>query len=90
MSTPVSLVIFDCDGALVDSERLAVRVEAALITSLGWGLSEDDVLERFVGRSDAYMLGEIEQALGIHLPRASSDEFPVDQAISGLLLTRGR
>ena len=53
-SAPVSLVIFDCDGVLVDSERLAVRVEAALISELGWAVTEADVLERFVGRSDAY------------------------------------
>ncbi|HTO01581.1 MAG TPA: HAD family hydrolase [Microthrixaceae bacterium] len=65
---PVDLVIFDCDGVLVDSERLAVRVEAELITSLGWELTESDVLERFVGRSDSYMLAQIEVALGRRLP----------------------
>lgn len=62
------LVIFDCDGVLVDSERLAVRVESRLVTELGWPLTEDDVLERFVGRSDAHMLGEIEAALGRPVP----------------------
>jgi HAD superfamily hydrolase (TIGR01509 family) len=65
---PIELVIFDCDGVLVDSERLAVRVESRLITSLGWELSPDDVLERFVGRSDEYMLDEIEAALGRAVP----------------------
>ena len=64
----VELVIFDCDGVLVDSERLAVRVEARLITELGWPLTEQDVLERFVGRSDAFMRGEIEAALGRAVP----------------------
>lgn len=64
----LDLVIFDCDGVLVDSERLAVRVEARLITELGWPLTESDVLERFVGRSDAHMLGEIEAALGRPIP----------------------
>jgi HAD superfamily hydrolase (TIGR01509 family) len=65
---PVDLVIFDCDGVLVDSEKLAVRVEARLITSLGWAIGEAEVLERFVGRSDTYMLGELERALGRSLP----------------------
>jgi HAD superfamily hydrolase (TIGR01509 family) len=65
---PVDLVIFDCDGVLVDSERLAVRVESRLITELGWPLSEADVLERFVGRTDAYMLAEIERTLGRPVP----------------------
>jgi len=58
------LVIFDCDGVLVDSERLAVRVEAEIVTALGWSLTESDIIERFVGRSAAYMHEEIERRLG--------------------------
>lgn len=65
---PVELLIFDCDGVLVDSERLAVRVEAKLITELGWPISEAEVIERFVGRSDAHMLAEIERTLGRPVP----------------------
>ena len=65
---PVELVIFDCDGVLVDSERLSVRVESRLLTELGWPLTEQDVLERFVGRSDAHMEAEIEAALGRPVP----------------------
>ena len=65
---PVSLVIFDCDGVLVDSERLAIRVESRLLGTLGWPLTEDEVLDRFVGRSDADMLAEIEQHLGRPVP----------------------
>lgn len=30
------LVIFDCDGVLVDSECQAVRTEAEILTNLGW------------------------------------------------------
>lgn len=67
-SAPFELVVFDCDGVLVDSERLAVRVESRLITELGWPLDEGDVVERFVGRSDSYMLGEIESHLGRPVP----------------------
>lgn len=60
--------MFDCDGVLVDSERLAVRVEARLITELGWPIDEAEVLDLFVGRSDAHMLAEIERRLGRELP----------------------
>jgi beta-phosphoglucomutase-like phosphatase (HAD superfamily) len=49
---------------LVDSERLAIRVEAEILTGLGWSLTESDVVERFVGRSAAYMHQEIERHLG--------------------------
>ena len=68
MREPIELVIFDCDGVLVDSEPIAVRIEARLITALGWPLNEADVLERFVGRSDNYMLSEIERVLGHPVP----------------------
>ena len=60
----VDLVIFDCDGVLVDSERLAVRTEARILASLGWPLSESEIVERFVGRSARHMQDEIESQLG--------------------------
>jgi HAD superfamily hydrolase (TIGR01509 family) len=58
------LVIFDCDGVLVDSERLVVRLESEIVTELGWPLAEADIVERFVGRTAAYMQQEIESHLG--------------------------
>lgn len=61
---PFDLIIFDCDGVLVDSERLAVRIESELLSDLGWPLSEAEIVERFVGRSAAYMHHEIERHLG--------------------------
>lgn len=68
VTEPIDLVIFDCDGVLVDSERLAVRVEAQLINELGWAITEAEVLDRFVGRSDAHMLGVLEAELGRAVP----------------------
>lgn len=62
--TKFDLVIFDCDGVLVDSERLAVRTESKILSGLGWPLTEDEIVERFVGRSATYMQQEIEQHLG--------------------------
>ena len=32
------LVIFDCDGVLVDSERLAIKVDVEVLGRLGWSL----------------------------------------------------
>jgi HAD superfamily hydrolase (TIGR01509 family) len=58
------LVIFDCDGVLVDSERVAVRTEAEILSGLEWPLTESDIVERFVGRSASYMHQEIERHLG--------------------------
>jgi HAD superfamily hydrolase (TIGR01509 family) len=53
-------VIFDCDGVLVDSERIAVRVDAEMLAELGWPLSEQEVVERFMGRTTEDMLRAIE------------------------------
>jgi len=61
---PFALVIFDCDGVLIDSERLAVRTEAEILAGLGWPLTEAEITERFVGRSAAYMHAEVERQLG--------------------------
>lgn len=67
------LIIFDCDGVLIDSERIAVEIDAEMLTELGWPTTPEEVLERFVGRSDAYMNGEIEAKLGDSLPDGWKD-----------------
>ena len=64
VSRSYELVVFDCDGVLVDSERLAVHTEAEILSSLGWPLTEAEVIERFVGRSAEYMHAQIEAQLG--------------------------
>lgn len=68
-------MIFDCDGVLVDSERLAIRIEAAGLTALGWPLTEADVIDRFVGRSAAYGHSEIAAKLGQAVADSWSAEF---------------
>jgi HAD superfamily hydrolase (TIGR01509 family) len=62
------LVIFDCDGVLIDSERLAVRVDVDVLRELGWPLSEAEIIERFVGRSNRDSQAAIEAHLGRKLP----------------------
>ena len=69
------LVIFDCDGVLVDSERISVRIDVRVLAELGWPLTEAEVIDRFVGRSEAYMIGEIEKGLGRSLAAGWDDEF---------------
>jgi beta-phosphoglucomutase-like phosphatase (HAD superfamily) len=69
------LVIFDCDGVLVDSERIAVRVDAVVLGRLGWDLTEAEIIERFMGRSEAYMVEQIEAHLGHALPGDWDSDF---------------
>jgi HAD superfamily hydrolase (TIGR01509 family) len=69
------LVIFDCDGVLVDSERLIVKVEAQICQERGWGLTEDDVIREFVGLSDAAMRARLSELIGEELPPGWDDEY---------------
>jgi HAD superfamily hydrolase (TIGR01509 family) len=69
------LVIFDCDGVLVDSERIAVRVEAEFLGELGWLLTEAEVVERFMGLTAEYMDEAVEAQLGSRLPQDWKDQF---------------
>jgi HAD superfamily hydrolase (TIGR01509 family) len=71
----IRLLIFDCDGVLIDSERLAVKVDVLVLRELGWPLSEAEVIERFVGRSDRDTEAEIEAHLGHKLPAGWQQRF---------------
>jgi len=58
------LVIFDCDGVLVDSERIANTVFARMLNELGLPLTLDDMFEQFVGRSMPQCLEHVTALLG--------------------------
>jgi HAD superfamily hydrolase (TIGR01509 family) len=58
--SPVELVIFDCDGVLVDSEPIAVRIDLVILSRYGLQLTEAEVIDRFVGRSPDAMRQAIE------------------------------
>jgi HAD superfamily hydrolase (TIGR01509 family) len=75
VSAPISLVIFDCDGVLVDTERIAVRIDVVVLEKLGWPMSEAEVIDRFMGRSDDEMTAEIENHLGRKLPATWEEPF---------------
>ena len=75
MSNPIRLVIFDCDGVLVDSERVAVRIDVVMLAELGWVMTEAEVVERFMGRTDEYMVSQIEAHLGRPLPANWEEPF---------------
>lgn len=62
------LIIFDCDGVLVDSEPLANRVFADMLNDLGLSLTLDDMFEHFVGRSMRQCMEKIETMTGQPVP----------------------
>lgn len=63
-----SLVIFDCDGVLVDSERLSIEVDRQVLAELGWDLTFEEIVDRFVGRSHEFFMAEVTRHLGRPLP----------------------
>ena len=62
------LVIFDCDGVLVDSEILACDVQARALAEYGLSLTGADVARRFLGVSARDMRAALEVDLGRSLP----------------------
>ncbi|MFJ3233629.1 HAD family hydrolase [Streptomyces sp. NPDC086787] len=75
MIKAIELVIFDCDGVLVDSERIAARVQVALGAELGWPLTEDEVVDRFIGRSHATIHEQVSAQLGSDTAAIWSESF---------------
>ncbi|KZC96518.1 MULTISPECIES: HAD family hydrolase [Clavibacter] len=65
MNDYLDLVIFDCDGVLVDSEVLAVEVDKRILAELGWHLSTAEIVDRFLGTSARSFQAQVEAHLGI-------------------------
>ena len=67
-----SLVIFDCDGVLIDSELIACRVDAECLTEIGFPTTADFIHENFIGLSSRVMFERVERDHGRKLP----SDFP--------------
>ena len=74
---PLELVIFDCDGVLIDSEALCKRVVADILPAEGWEMTADECEQRFVGMSFYAMRPVIEDRLG----RSLGDDW-VDRVVT--------
>jgi HAD superfamily hydrolase (TIGR01509 family) len=68
--TPLRLVIFDCDGVLVDSEPVSNRVVAAALTELGWAMTPTQANDYFLGTSMGDLVRRVEARLGRSLPES--------------------
>lgn len=74
MST-AELIIFDCDGVLVDSERITNRVFCAMLNDLGVPVTLNDMFERFVGLSMPQCIALITDMRGEPPPGTFVDEL---------------
>lgn len=65
---PLRLVIFDCDGVIVDSEPIANRVTARSLAALGWTMTPAESESLFLGMTLTDMQPLIETRLGHPVP----------------------
>ena len=83
----IDLVIFDCDGVLIDTERHCWTADAALLTAAGIAISEEEVARRFTGISFKDMYQALEAEHGITLPKDFHET--VDAAIRTACVAAG-
>jgi HAD superfamily hydrolase (TIGR01509 family) len=62
------LVIFDCDGVLVDSEPIAARLTAEAVSELGWPMTAELAKAEFLGDTFPNIIKRVEERIGSPVP----------------------
>jgi HAD superfamily hydrolase (TIGR01509 family) len=70
-----TLIIFDCDGVLVDSETLENEIMAQCLTDIGLPMTGPQARKRFIGLSMKAVMDEVEAQLGRALPTEWLSKF---------------
>src|SRR5580704_11034897 len=68
MNSPPDLVIFDCDGVLVDSEVISSRIFLESFAELGIVFTLEEMMAFGVGKNAVTLAAAIEQEFGVTLP----------------------
>ena len=71
----LSLIIFDCDGVLVDSEPLAMRVLLETVAAEGVDIDLDTGFRQFLGRSLSAITAELNTTYGLRLNEAALERM---------------
>lgn len=69
------LVIFDCDGVLVDSEAISARMLIAEMSDRGVRIDAAYVARHFLGRSYPVVMRQIRRDFGITLPQTFEAQY---------------
>lgn len=69
------LVIFDCDGVLVDSDRISLRIQAERISALGLEMDYEDCVRDFLGLGMPATLRILAERLGRPVPEGWEAEL---------------
>ena len=72
------LLIFDCDGVLVDSEPVANRIFTGALNRIGLDMTYEDVCRGFTGLSMATCIERIEERLGRSVPEGFVDALQAE------------
>ncbi|WP_075217024.1 HAD family hydrolase [Mongoliimonas terrestris] len=67
------LIIFDCDGVLIDSEIIAAEVNSEILREYGYDITAAEMNSRFVGLTGPQIVAIIEEELGRSLPEDFKD-----------------
>lgn len=71
----VDLVIFDCDGVLIDSEVISARMLIAELQGYGVEMTMEFVSRNFLGRSYPVVLKEVRERFGVALPERFEADY---------------
>ena len=75
------LIIFDCDGVLVDSEIIASAVDAELLGKAGYKITPAEVNRRFAGLTSHEIAAMVEAEMGHPLPETFFEEAAAGSTI---------
>lgn len=69
------MIIFDCDGVLIDSEIISAQMLIAALADLGVVIDLPYVARHFLGRSYPVVMQQIRREFGLDLPPSFEDEY---------------
>jgi len=75
MTGGIDLVIFDCDGVLIDSEIISAQMLVAELAGLGVAIDLPYVARHFLGRSYPTVMKVIRAEFGVELSAAFEDQY---------------
>ena len=64
------LIIFDCDGVLIDSEILSAQVDAEVLAEIGYAITPEEVVHRFAGLTTERIFQLAGEEMGRTVPEA--------------------
>jgi HAD superfamily hydrolase (TIGR01509 family) len=91
MMADFDLMIFDCDGVLVDSEVLAAKIDAELITQAGYPITAEDLSDRYAGLTFKQTLLEIERISEVPMSASMIEkaDILIDRALQRVKMLDG-